>query len=454
MPPYTPPTSPQHSADSALSVSQLNRLAKQLLEDCFDQVEVIGEISNFSQPSSGHWYFTLKDKNAQIRCAMFRGRNFAVKFKPALGQQVQVKGKVSLYEGRGDYQLIADAMQPAGDGALALAFEQLKQELKSLGWFDESQKQALPKKIRHIAIITSASGAALQDVRSVLERRWPKMQVTLLPCLVQGSEAAGQIANAIDTVNRQYSSGEQNYDVLLVCRGGGSLEDLWAFNERIVAEAIYHSAIPVVSAVGHEVDFSIADFVADLRAPTPSAAAELLSPNRESLLVDLNALNRRLNQAQNRNIAERKLALQSLHGRIKHPGQLLSERAQRLDELEIRLMRQHQQTALRCKTALANLIRRLQASSPEKKLSQQKQRQQDLKQQLLRSMSNTLKQKQQQLAAQRLLLNSLGPQNILNRGYSILRDESGKVVKQRDQTNAGTKLSALLSDGEIKVTVD
>ena len=163
MPPYTPPTSPQHSADSALSVSQLNRLAKQLLEDCFDQVEVIGEISNFSQPSSGHWYFTLKDKNAQIRCAMFRGRNFAVKFKPALGQQVQVKGKVSLYEGRGDYQLIADAMQPAGDGALALAFEQLKQELKSLGWFDESQKQALPKKIRHIAIITSASGAALQD---------------------------------------------------------------------------------------------------------------------------------------------------------------------------------------------------------------------------------------------------------------------------------------------------
>ena len=214
------------SAPDTLSVSQLNRLAKQLLEDCFTDVSVTGELSTLSKPSSGHWYFTLKDEKAQIRCACFRNRNMRFTFRPEAGQQISVRGKVSLYEGRGDYQLIVEHMQPAGAGALAAAFEQLKQELKAEGWFDTERKRPLPPSIKHIAVVTSATGAALQDVLSVLRRRWPAMQLSVLPVLVQGQQAAEQIASAIHTANRWHSEGRVNFDVLLLTRGGGSLEDL------------------------------------------------------------------------------------------------------------------------------------------------------------------------------------------------------------------------------------
>src|SRR5690606_31569338 len=248
-------------------VSQLNRRAKQLLETHLPLLWVEGELSNVSQPSSGHWYFTLKDDQAQVRCAMFRNRNMLVRFKPQQGQQVLLRARVSLYEGRGDYQLIAEHMEEAGAGALQRAYEELKQKLAAEGLFSDDLKQPLPSLPRHIGVITSPTGAAIRDILHVLARRFPAIPVTVLPVAVQGKEAAPQIVKAIQLANRA-----DLFDVLILARGGGSLEDLWPFNEEVVARAIHASKLPIVSAVGHEVDFTIADFVADLRAPTPSVA--------------------------------------------------------------------------------------------------------------------------------------------------------------------------------------
>src|SRR5690625_2927780 len=254
-----------------LSVSQLNRRSKQILETHLPLVWVEGEVSNLSRPSSGHWYFTLKDDQAQVRCAMFRNRNQLVRFNPAQGQQLLLRARVSLYEGRGDYQLIVEHMEEAGFGALQRAFEELKTRLSQEGLFASERKRPLPTLPKHIGVITSPTGAAIRDILSVLKRRFPAVPVTVLPVPVQGKEAAPAIVSALDLANRS-----ELFDVLILARGGGSLEDLWPFNEEAVARAIYASRTPVVSAVGHEVDFSIADFVADVRAPTPSAAAELV----------------------------------------------------------------------------------------------------------------------------------------------------------------------------------
>ncbi len=334
-----------------LSVSQLNGLAKQLLEDCFAQVNVTGELSTLSRPSSGHWYFTLKDDRAQIRCAFFKGKNMRVNFNPEPGQQVSVRGKVSLYEGRGDYQLIVDSMQQAGAGALALAFEKLKQELLAAGWFDPEHKKPLPSTIKHVAVVTSPTGAAIHDILSVFKRRWPAMQISVLPVLVQGTNAAGQIANAIAQANHWARTKQQDFDVILVSRGGGSLEDLWPFNEHIVAAAIHDSELPVISAVGHEVDFSISDFVADIRAATPSAAAELLSPDQAELVSKLHLLKGRLTKAQQLRLRRWQEQLQSLTRRVRDPRSQLREQSQRLDDLELRLQRQWQQSQRRRQSA-------------------------------------------------------------------------------------------------------
>lgn len=262
-----------------LSVSQLNRRAKMLLETQLPLLWIEGEISNLSQPSSGHWYFTLKDSAAQIRCAMFKGRNSRVRFAAQHGQQVLVRAKVSLYEGRGDYQLIVEHMEEAGIGALQRAFDELKYKLEQEGLFLEEHKKPLPTQPKRVALITSPTGAAVQDMVSVFARRYPLIDLVILPVAVQGVEAPAQIARAINMACRM-----RNIEAIIVGRGGGSLEDLWAFNEEVVARAIFASKIPLVSAVGHETDFTIADFVADSRAPTPSAAAELLSPDREEIL--------------------------------------------------------------------------------------------------------------------------------------------------------------------------
>lgn len=441
------------SGASQLSVSQLNRLAKQLLEDCFPAVTVVGELSTLSRPSSGHWYFTLKDDGAQIRCAFFRGRNRLCKINPEPGQQVQVSGKVSLYEGRGDYQLIVDSLQPAGAGALAAAFEALKEELRAAGWFDKERKRPLPERIRHIAVVTSPTGAALQDISSVLQRRWPGTRITVLPVLVQGDQAAGQIAEAVRQANALVESGEQDFDVLLLSRGGGSLEDLWPFNERQVAEAIYQSQLVTVSAVGHEVDFSIADFVADLRAPTPSAAAEMLSPDQSQLLSRLHLLRGRLAAAQQRQLGQYRDRFAALRKRLRDPRQRLQEQAQRLDDLELRLQRHWRLGQGQRSQRLKAASRQLQMLSPQHQLQRRHRELAGLEQRLLRASQSTLKTQQQRLVYLSQRLRSLGPEQTLQRGYSIVTGAQGEVIRDAASLNTGQALQARFARGSAGLKV-
>ncbi|WP_373090261.1 exodeoxyribonuclease VII large subunit [Zhongshania sp.] len=436
-----------------LTVSQLNGLAKQLLEDCFAQVNVAGELSTLSRPSSGHWYFTLKDDRAQIRCAFFKGKNIRVNFTPEPGQQISVRGKVSLYEGRGDYQLIVDSMQQTGVGALALAFEKLKQELRAAGWFDSAHKKPLPAIIKNIAVVTSPTGAAIHDILSVFKRRWPTMQISVLPVLVQGSNASAQIANAIAQANHWVRTKQQDFDVILVSRGGGSLEDLWPFNEHIVAAAIHDSELPVISAVGHEVDFSISDFVADIRAATPSAAAELLSPDQAELVSKLNLLKGRLAKAQQLRLRRWQDQLLSLNRRIRDPRSLLREQSQQLDDLELRLQRQWQQGQRRRQQRLGAANQQLSLLNPQRQLNN---KQRDLSQ-LRKRMVNAIKQnlKQHKAASLNLeqQLRNLGPEQTLNRGYSIIQDTSGQIINDVDQLSTDQELRAKFSRGTAKLLV-
>ena len=437
-----------------LSVSQLNRLAKQLLEDCFAQVSVTGELSTLSRPSSGHWYFTLKDERAQIRCAFFRNRNMRVNFQPQPGQQVVIRGKVSLYEGRGDYQLIVEHMQPAGAGALAAAFEALKAELQAAGWFDPALKKPLPPAIKHIAIITSPTGAALQDIVAVLKRRWPAMKVTLLPVLVQGEQAAGQIQRAIAQANQLARSASHNFDLILLTRGGGSLEDLWPFNERVVAEAIYQSELPVVSAVGHEVDFSIADFVADLRAATPSAAAELLSPDQSEINSKVQLLRGRLVRAQRRRLQHQREQLQQLNRRIRDPRSRLREQAQRLDELEMRLRRQWQSSQRQRLARLAGLQQQMLLLSPDRQHATRLNALTQLQARLQRSVQEQMRRRAQQLLALQSQLRQLGPEQTLSRGYAIVLDQQGRAVRRAADLQHGQRLRGRFAEGQVALTVD
>ncbi|MFT6164950.1 MAG: exodeoxyribonuclease VII large subunit [Zhongshania aliphaticivorans] len=437
----------------SLTVSQLNGLAKQLLEDCFAQVNVTGELSTLSRPSSGHWYFTLKDDRAQIRCAFFKGKNMRVNFTPEPGQQVSVRGKVSLYEGRGDYQLIVDSMQPAGAGALALAFEKLKQELLAAGWFDPEHKKPLPTIIKHVAVVTSPTGAAIHDILSVFKRRWPAMQISVLPVLVQGNNAAGQIANAIAQANHWARTKQQDFDVILVSRGGGSLEDLWPFNEHIVAAAIHDSELPVISAVGHEVDFSISDFVADIRAATPSAAAELLSPDQAELVSKLHLLKGRLAKAQQLRLRRWQEQLLSLSRRVRDPRSQLREQSQRLDDLELRLQRQWQQSQRRRQQRLTAANQQLALLNPERQLKSKHRELNALRSRMQHAIKQQLQQPKIALKNMEQQLRALGPEQTLNRGYAIISDQSGGIVRDADALNNGEQLNAKFANGTAALIV-
>jgi exodeoxyribonuclease VII large subunit len=358
--------------DQVLSVGQLNRLAKQLLEDHFPAVHVQGEISNLSQPASGHWYFTLKDQQAQVRCAMFRNRNLFVRSKPRDGMQVVVKARLSLYEGRGDYQLLVESLEDGGTGALRQAFERLFQKLQAEGLFAEGRKKPLPSWPRHVAIITSPTGAAVRDVISVFRRRFPGTLLTVIPVSVQGQTAAGEMVQALALVNRREGV-LQDVDTILLARGGGSLEDLWSFNDEALARAIAASVLPTVSAVGHEVDFTIADFIADVRAATPSAAAELLSPQRQALLLRLFDLRERQRLFIQQRLRGAQTQLAALGRRLRHPGRRLQEHAQRLDQLEARLGRALRRRLIEQKQRAAALHKRLALQSPQYRLPLQRQ---------------------------------------------------------------------------------
>ena len=322
-------------ADSAiLSVSELNRAARAALEDSLPPLRVEGEISNLARPGSGHLYFSLKDPDAQVRCAMFRGANRRLGFAPEDGQQVLVHARVTLYEPRGSYQLIVEQMEPAGEGLLLRRLEQLKKQLAAAGLFDESHKQPLPHIPRQIGIITSPTGAAVRDIIQVLGRRFPGIPVILYPVQVQGERAKTDIAAAFKLAARR-----NECDLLIAGRGGGSLEDLWAFNEEVVARAIFDCPIPVISAVGHEVDVTIADFVADARAPTPSAAAELAVPDAAALMRGAASLGDRLRNGMLRRTRHQRVMLEHIGGRLArcHPGVVLRQHAQRIDELSMRM---------------------------------------------------------------------------------------------------------------------
>ena len=431
-----------------LTVSQLNRKARQLLETHMSLLWIEGELSNVARPSSGHWYFTLKDSGAQVRCAMFRNRNQLVRQPPQQGQQVLLRARVSLYEGRGDYQLIVEHMEDAGQGALHRAFDQLKAKLHHEGLFDPAYKQPLPEVPEHIGVITSPTGAAVRDILHVLERRFPSIPVSIFPVAVQGAEAPSQIVRALETANRL-----SDCDVLIVGRGGGSLEDLWSFNEEMVARAIAASRIPVVSAVGHEVDYTIADFVADYRAPTPSAAAEVLTPDGEAMLQQFCSYEILLEEAMQRHIDKAQTRLDHLQARLQHPGQKLQAQAQTLDFLENRLHQAIEQKLVEQEHKLEQFSHRLETTNPEPYIYHLKDKLQHLGGQLQRHMHYALGGKQQAFAQQLALLNSLNPLNTLQRGYSVTRDAKGQVVHSAKQLCKGDIITSTLAEGQVTSVV-
>ena len=394
--------SPQGS-QTPLSVSQLNRQVKRLLEGHFDFVWIEGELSNLAQPGSGHWYFSLKDDLAQVRCAMFRNRNQRVRFEPRDGQQLLVRARVSLYEGRGEYQLIIEHMEDAGAGALQRAFEQLKALLVAEGLMLEENKQQLPILPERIGIITSPSGAAVRDIISVFKRRFPRIELVVLPVPVQGDGAAPAIVKALQLAD------QQRYDALILARGGGSIEDLWAFNEEQVARAIAACSTPVVSAVGHETDFTIADFVADARAPTPSAAAEMLSPDQRELIQGFASYQLSLARALRRHIHSLGQQLKLSRGQLRHPGERLREQSQRLDDCELHLRR---------------------------------------------SLRRALDSRQQHLTGVAGKLHTLSPLATLQRGYAIVSDSEGEVLTSAKQVQEGQLISTRLAEGKLVSRVE
>ncbi|MBN8431091.1 exodeoxyribonuclease VII large subunit [Microbulbifer salipaludis] len=447
-PPGTPNPLPTDGRP-VMSVSELNREVKQLLEGSVPLLWVGGEISNFAAPSSGHWYFTLKDARAQVRCAMFRGRNRNVQFQPGNGREVLARARVSLYEGRGEFQLIIEHLEEAGFGALMRQLEMLKAKLQAEGLFDLDRKKPLPYLPATIGIITSPTGAAVRDMIQVLGRRYPAARIELLPVPVQGQGAAQQIADAIALAGRL-----QRHDLLIVGRGGGSLEDLWSFNEEVVARALAACPIPTISAVGHETDTTIADLVADVRAPTPSAAAEIASANAAALRDDVENIERRLTRALKLQLRHLRQHVQLVSNRIRHPREQLQNRAQRLDHLEIRL-----RAAIRSHTAasarrLELFARTLTQVHPRHRLSQAHTRLDQQAQRLDKSVRAMLQHKREVVAHSSQLLNSVSPLAVLERGYAIVQTEQKHVVRRSSDVVSGQKIRARLAEGEITAVVE
>ncbi|MEF1289702.1 exodeoxyribonuclease VII large subunit [Vibrio sp. M260118] len=432
------------------TVSRLNAEVRLLLENEMGIVWLVGEISNFSAPVSGHWYLTLKDSRAQVKCAMFRGNNRRVTFKPQNGNQVLVKARLSLYEPRGDYQLIIESMQPEGDGRLQQQFDELKMKLAGEGLFAQTSKKPLPEHPKCVGIVTSKTGAALFDILDVLKRRDPSLPVVIYPTMVQGEEAAIQIAQAIGCANSR-----NECDVLIVGRGGGSLEDLWCFNNEILARTIAASQIPIISAVGHEIDVTIADFVADMRAPTPSAAAELVSRDNSHKDQALQSRQHKLVSAMRYYLTEQKQTSASLLHRIerRHPSYQLQRQSQQLDELEAKLNRAMGQFIATRNQKIERQQHRIQLNSPFKRLAEQKASLQSLEQKLLDAMDRKVLNTRHQLAMAAEKLDTVSPLATLKRGYSITQTEQGTVVSQTSQIKTGDTLVTRLSDGKVRSTV-
>jgi exodeoxyribonuclease VII large subunit len=395
--------SPAPGQPPVLSVSDLNRLARETLEQSFPLLWVAGEISNLTRAASGHWYFSLKDERAQVRCAMFRSRNAALDWQPREGDHVEARALVTLYEARGEFQLTVESLRRAGLGALFEAFERLKARLEAEGLFDAARKRALPRHPRRIGIVTSPDAAALRDVLTTLRRRMPAIPVVIYPTPVQGKGAAALIAAAIRAAGERAEC-----DVLIVCRGGGSMEDLWQFNEEVVARAIVASPMPVVSGIGHETDFTIADFAADLRAPTPTAAAELVAPDQAALLAQLAQLRTRMARQMKNALAQRMQHLDHLSRRLLSPLQQLAQRQSHLAQIALRL--QH-------------------------------------------ATARSLSQRQERLARLAQNLAHLNPHGVLGRGYALVQTTDGQIVRSNRELSPGQLLGLTLAEGQAEVQV-
>lgn len=473
------------------SVSQLNNSARRLLEGELGLVWLSGEISNFTQPSSGHWYLTLKDENAQIRAAMFRMKNMRVNFRPTNGMQVLVRASVSLYEPRGDYQLIIDTMQPAGEGLLQQQFEALKMKLAAEGLFAINLKKNIPHFVKAVGVVTSKTGAALQDILQILQRRDPSLKVIIYPTAVQGKDASAEIVQMIELANAR-----KEVDVLIVGRGGGSLEDLWCFNEEMVARAIFASELPIISAVGHEIDVTIADFVADVRAPTPSAAAELVSRDQLELLQRLDYQQQRLQNAFDVLLQQKQRKFDYLIQRLQyqHPNKILKQQAYQQTQFEQRLQQALTRFVQQKQQKFSYLVQRLNYQHPNNRLNQQAQQLKqfehrlqsamewqfkklclnytalcerleknplpyvvDQHQQYISQLEQRLKlalqarvtQAEQGFAMQCGKLESLSPLKVLARGYSIAQNEQGQAIVNIDQVRNGEQLETRVADGRI-----
>lgn len=435
---------------SIYTVSRLNQTVRLLLEQEMGQVWISGEISNFTQPSSGHWYFTLKDDTAQVRCAMFRNSNRRVTFRPQHGQQVLVRANITLYEPRGDYQIIVESMQPAGEGLLQQKYEQLKATLSAEGLFDQQLKKPLPSPAHCVGVITSKTGSALHDILHVLKRRDPSLPVIIYPTAVQGDDAPGQIVRAIALANAR-----QECDVLIVGRGGGSLEDLWSFNDERVARAIFASLIPVVSAVGHETDVTIADFVADLRAPTPSAAAEVVSRNQLELLRQIQNGQQRLEMAMDYFLANRTRRFTQLHHRLQqqHPQLRLARQQTVLDRLRQRMNIALDTQLKRAVSRQQRVTQRLNQQNPQPKIYRAQTRIQQLEFRLAETLRARLSTTRERFGNAVTHLEAVSPLSTLARGYSVTTATDGKVLKQTKQVKAGDVLTTRLSDGWVESEV-
>ncbi|GAB4393471.1 MAG: exodeoxyribonuclease VII large subunit [Gammaproteobacteria bacterium] len=435
------------SADETiLSVSQLNLQVRQLLEHQVGQVRVEGEISNFVQPGSGHMYFSLKDPTAQVRCAMFRGNNRRLSFTPENGLHVIVTGRASIYAERGDYQLIIEAMEEAGDGALQREFERLKKRLAQEGLFDKQYKKALPSMPDCIGVVTSPTGAAIRDIVSVLRRRFPCARVIIYPSQVQGENAPLQLASAIEIANQRAEC-----DVLIIARGGGSIEDLWAFNDEQVARAIFASQIPTVSGVGHEIDFTIADFVADVRAPTPSAAAELVTPNGMEWLQSIRHYAQHLIASMRELLHAKHLQFLKLEQKLQHPGKHIQEQMQRTDYLQQQLINAMRYLIYQKQQYLLHIEKRI--VNPAQRIQQQQQQLIHLQQHIHVCMRHILQNAKQKLANSIHQLDMLSPLATLHRGYAIVSDSTGHVITQATDVQQGEQINIQFAEGQLMCEV-
>jgi len=432
-----------------ISVSEINRRAKSILEENFPFVWIQGEVSNFFSAASGHWYFSLKDESSEIRCAMFANKSHRITFEPKDGDHLVLNGTLSIFEGRGQYQIIVEHIELAGEGALLKAFEELKKKLLTEGLFDDSHKKKLPSYPRSIAVVTSPDGAVIQDIINVLSRRSPFFNLTVVPTLVQGEKAAPLICEALNK-----ASNLENIDLIILARGGGSIEDLWAFNNEEVARAIVNCPIPLVSAVGHETDFTISDFVADIRAPTPSIAAEIISQPYSELKETLEGYQSYLLKSVESQFDSQRTRITNLIKRIRHPGDKLREIGQKVDYLETALIQEMHQKVSFKKNQLNLSQLSLQQNSPQNKVKEAKVYLQNASKDLLKAFNLKIERKRKLLGELVATIEAVSPLSVLARGYSIISTEpEGKILSSSNQVKIGQTISAVLNKGSIKAEV-